>query len=120
MSRILITGSAGFIGFYVAKALMEAGETVIGVDDFNPYYCPALKRARTEILTRDKRFVSLEFDVAEQRAVEDCFQKYAPEIICHMAAQAGVRVPLCKILTHTSGQTSRASSTSLSSPVCCR
>jgi len=94
MSTILITGSAGFIGFYVAKALLEAGETVIGIDDFNPYYCPALKRARTEILCRNQRFVSLEFDLAEQLAVEDCFQKYSPDIVCHMAAQAGVRYSL--------------------------
>ena len=94
MSRILVTGSAGFIGFYVAKALMEAGETVMGVDDYNPYYCPALKRARTEILAGDGRFVFLEFDIADQAAVQHCFQEYAPDIVCHMAAQAGVRYSL--------------------------
>jgi UDP-glucuronate 4-epimerase len=94
MSRILITGSAGFIGFHVAKALMEAGESVIGVDDFNPYYCTALKRARTEILTADKRFVSLEFDLADQDAVENCFRVYSPDVVCNMAAQAGVRYSL--------------------------
>lgn len=94
MSRILVTGSAGFIGFYVAKALLEAGEFVIGVDDYNPYYCPALKRERTEILKAYKHFVPLEFDIAEQSAVERCFQEHAPDRVCNMAAQAGVRYSL--------------------------
>jgi UDP-glucuronate 4-epimerase len=94
MSRILVTGSAGFIGFYVAKALMDAGEFVIGVDDYNPYYCPALKRARTGILSAEKRFVPLEFDLADQAAVERCFRDHRPDIVCHMAAQAGVRYSL--------------------------
>jgi UDP-glucuronate 4-epimerase len=83
-----------FIGFYVAKALMEAGELVIGVDDYNPYYCPALKRARTEILAAHRQFVPLEFDIADQTAVEHCFREHAPDIVCHMAAQAGVRYSL--------------------------
>lgn len=94
MSRILVTGSAGFIGFYVAKALIEAGESVIGVDDYNPYYCPALKRARTDILSAHKGFTPLELDIADQAAVDRCFQEHAPDIVCHMAAQAGVRYSL--------------------------
>jgi UDP-glucuronate 4-epimerase len=94
MSRILVTGSAGFIGFYVAKALMEAGESVIGVDDYNPYYCPALKRARTDILSAHNGFTPLELDIADQAAVDRCFQEHAPDIVCHMAAQAGVRYSL--------------------------
>jgi len=94
MTTILVTGSAGFIGFHVARALLESGETVIGVDDFNKYYAPELKRARTEILTSSRNFVSVEMDLADRAAVKTAFKEYSPEIVCHLAAQAGVRYSL--------------------------
>lgn len=94
MTTILVTGSAGFIGFHVARALLESGETVIGVDDFNKYYAPELKRARTEILTDSRNFVSVEMDLADGEAVKAAFKEYSPEIVCHLAAQAGVRYSL--------------------------
>ena len=94
MSTILVTGSAGFIGFHVAKALLHAGHEVIGADNFNSYYDPALKRARTEILGSYPKFTGLEIDLAERDAVEDCFRDFSPQIVCHLAAQAGVRYSL--------------------------
>ncbi len=94
MSAILVTGSAGFIGFHVAKSLLEAGNTVIGADNFNTYYDPALKRARTEILEQSPKFISLEIDLAEREKVSKSFREFSPEVICHLAAQPGVRYSL--------------------------
>jgi UDP-glucuronate 4-epimerase len=94
MSTILVTGSAGFIGFHVAKALLEAGNSVIGIDNFNLYYAPELKRARDEVLRRSVNYVGLEEDLASREALRSCFETYHPDIVCHLAAQAGVRYSL--------------------------
>lgn len=94
MTTILVTGSAGFIGFHVARALLNAGETVIGVDNFDGYYSPHLKRARCEILVQEPNFISVEKDLADRQAVKDLFAETPPEIVCHLAAQAGVRYSL--------------------------
>jgi len=91
MTTILVTGSAGFIGYYSAKALLEAGHTVIGLDNFNTYYAPALKRARQEELQKYRGFLPFEHDLADLPAIERCFNDYSPELVCHLAAQAGVR-----------------------------
>ena len=94
MAVILVTGSAGFIGFHLAKALLEAGETVIGLDNFNSYYAPELKRARTKILSGQKNFFSVERDLTDRQAIEGLFKDFSPEVVCHLAAQAGVRYSL--------------------------
>ncbi|MBI5571818.1 MAG: NAD-dependent epimerase/dehydratase family protein [Desulfomonile tiedjei] len=94
MPTILLTGSAGFIGFHVAKALLETGARVIGIDDFNPYYSPDLKRARWEILCANDSFVPRELDLADRHGVEKSFRDFSPDLVCHMAAQAGVRYSL--------------------------
>jgi UDP-glucuronate 4-epimerase len=94
MAIVLLTGSAGFIGFYVAKALMESGDRVIGLDNFNTYYAPELKRARTQILAQYGDFVPVEADIANRDSVRKCFEEYSPELIFHSAAQAGVRYSL--------------------------
>ncbi len=94
MSRILLTGSAGFIGFFVAKALLQRGDTVIGVDNFGDYYDPSLKRARNNILSEYKQFVSVEIDLGDNGLVTKCFDDHKPELVCHLAAQAGVRYSL--------------------------
>jgi UDP-glucuronate 4-epimerase len=91
MTTVLVTGSAGFIGYYVAKALLEAGHAVIGFDNFNTYYAPALKRARHEFLRKYEGFVPLEHDLTDLPAIVRCFKEYSPELVCHLAAQAGVR-----------------------------
>ncbi|MGP8281507.1 MAG: NAD-dependent epimerase/dehydratase family protein [Desulfomonilaceae bacterium] len=94
MSTILVTGTAGFIGFYVAKSLLGRGLTVIGVDNFNPYYSPELKTARDEILRKNRNFVSSNADISDLKSVETIFKDYRPSIVCHLAAQAGVRYSL--------------------------
>lgn len=91
MSTILVTGSAGFIGSYVARALLEKGETVIGLDNFNEYYCPDLKKARTESLAGNTGFVRIEGDLTERGTIDKIFRDHSPDVVCHMAAQAGVR-----------------------------
>jgi len=91
---VLVTGSAGFIGFHVSEALLARGARVVGLDNYNDYYSPALKRARDRELRRHPGFVSLELDLVDRAGLESLFQEYRPERICHLAAQAGVRYSL--------------------------
>ncbi|MFH0959914.1 MAG: NAD-dependent epimerase/dehydratase family protein [Pseudomonadota bacterium] len=94
MSTTIVTGSAGFIGFHVSQALLGRGEVVIGLDDFNSYYDPQLKIARDEILRKQSNFVSLNMDISDLATLKTVFNKYNPSIVCHLAAQAGVRYSL--------------------------
>ncbi len=94
MSTIMVTGAAGFIGFYVAQALLDQGETVVGLDDFNSYYDPRLKIAREDILKRHSNFVSINVDISDLGPIETIFRNYSPSVVCHLAAQAGVRYSL--------------------------
>ncbi len=90
----LVTGSAGFIGFHVAQALLAQGARVVGLDNFNDYYSPALKHDRDLELRRHPNFVSTTADLADLPALEALFQSHQPQKICHLAAQAGVRYSL--------------------------
>jgi UDP-glucuronate 4-epimerase len=92
MSRILVTGAAGFIGFWTAKALAEKGHDVVGIDNFNSYYDPALKRARAELLKGVCPV--LEADVSDREAMGRIFDAQKLDKVCHLAAQAGVRYSL--------------------------
>lgn len=92
--KILVTGAAGFIGFFTAKALLERGDDVIGVDNLNDYYDPALKRARLAQLQGRPGFRFLEADIADRPAMEALFASERPERAVHLAAQAGVRYSL--------------------------
>lgn len=94
MSTIMVTGTAGFIGFYVARALLGEGATVIGIDNFNPYYSPELKTARDEILRKNRNFVSINADISDLSSVNAIFSEHKPALVCHLAAQAGVRYSL--------------------------
>ncbi len=97
MTRVLVTGCAGFIGFHVAKALLERGDTVVGVDSITPYYDPALKRARLRELRKlpsARRFTFHKADIADYQAMERIFRKHKPGKVCHLAAQPGVRYSL--------------------------
>ena len=94
MSTIMVTGAAGFIGFHVAQALLDQGETVVGLDNFNSYYDPRLKIAREDILKRHSNFVSINVDISDLGPIETLFRNYSPSVVCHLAAQAGVRYSL--------------------------
>lgn len=91
---ILLTGAAGFIGFHVAQALLARGDEVIGLDNLNDYYDPALKRARLEQLRGRNGFRFFEVDIAEPEAVKAAVGTADVRRIIHLAAQAGVRYSL--------------------------
>lgn len=96
--KVLLTGSAGFIGFHTAKALLERGDTVIGFDNFNEYYDPELKKARNAILEEYDNFTIIRGDLKNNDELRSAFDalyeipdtKYDIRV-CHLAAQAGVR-----------------------------
>jgi UDP-glucuronate 4-epimerase len=88
---ILVTGSAGFIGQAVCTALLERGESVVGMDNFNDYYEPQLKRDRVKRIASSERFSQIEADVADRTALAALFTRFRPRRIVHLAAQAGVR-----------------------------
>ncbi len=94
MKPILVTGAAGFIGFHVARALLERGRPVIGVDNINDYYDPVLKLARVDLLQGLPGFEFLKMDIADRPAMEGLFARAKPEFVIHLAAQAGVRYSL--------------------------
>lgn len=94
--NILVTGVAGFIGFHVAKRLLERGDTVVGVDVVNDYYDPALKEARLEILDHtaggaNSAWTFIRADLADAPTVASCFAAHRFDRVIHLAAQAGVR-----------------------------
>lgn len=88
---ILVTGAAGFIGYHVARELLEAGRSVVGLDSLNPYYDPALKRARLDLLTPRSRFSFVHGDLADRSATAELFATHRFPVVIHLAAQAGVR-----------------------------
>lgn len=89
--KILVTGTAGFIGFHIALRLLERGDDVIGVDNVNDYYDTRLKEARLDRLRDYKGFTEVRQDIADRQAMEELFRTHQPQRVCHMAAQAGVR-----------------------------
>ena len=92
--KILVTGAAGFIGFHTAKVLLERGEEVVGLDNFNDYYDVALKDARAAILDTYDNFRMVRIDLADRDAMESLFEKEKFTKVVHLAAQAGVRYSL--------------------------
>ncbi len=94
MKKVLVTGAAGFIGYHVASRLLERGDLVLGLDNLNDYYDVSLKEDRLAMLEPHPRFSFRRLDVADRTAVEDLFRTERPEIVIHLAAQAGVRYSL--------------------------
>ena len=88
---ILVTGAAGFIGFHAARRLLAEGRNVVGLDNLNSYYDPALKRARLDILRADSRFSFVQADLADRASMRELFGKHRFARVLHLAAQAGVR-----------------------------
>lgn len=92
--KFLVTGAAGFIGFHTAKYLLDRGDEVVGLDNVNAYYDPALKEARLAQLTSRNGFSIHRIDLADRPAVEALFRNDKPQRVIHLAAQAGVRYSL--------------------------
>ena len=91
---ILVTGGAGFIGSHVAKKLIGLGAKVIIVDNLNGYYDPELKNARLTTLLKNLPFKLYKIDIAEPEGIKKVFSENKIDLVCHEAAQAGVRYSL--------------------------
>ena len=94
--KIFITGSSGFIGFHLSKKLLDKGHNVCGFDSMNSYYDIKIKKARFQILTKYKKFSFTKGKLENQKVLTNSIIKFKPEIIIHLAAQAGVRYSIEK------------------------
>jgi UDP-glucuronate 4-epimerase len=92
--RILVTGSAGFIGFHVSKRLLSRGDEVFGIDNLNTYYDVSLKEARLAQLQKETGFHFQKLDICDAEGMRCLFDEVKPERVVHLAAQAGVRYSL--------------------------
>jgi UDP-glucuronate 4-epimerase len=94
VNPILVTGAAGFIGFHVAKRLLDDGRTVVGTDNLNSYYDPKLKEARLAELAKYPGFTFVKLDLADRAGMVALFAEQKFPYVVHLAAQAGVRYSL--------------------------
>jgi len=92
--RALVTGAAGFIGFHLSRRLLADGYQVVGVDNMNDYYDPAIKASRLDMLKSDPKFTFMQTDLADKPALEQIFRDTQIEVVVNLAAQAGVRYSL--------------------------
>ncbi|MEW6621786.1 MAG: NAD-dependent epimerase [Bacillota bacterium] len=90
-SKILITGTAGFIGFHLSQYLINNNYSVIGIDNLNDYYEPELKQSRLKILNKNNNFTFHKVNLKDKPAVGNIFDTYRPDYVINLAAQAGVR-----------------------------
>ena len=89
--KILVTGSAGFIGYHVSKKLLEAGWSVFGIDNLNSYYSVQIKKNRIRELTKNVKFKFKKIDLINYKKIYKLVSANNIKIIVHLAAQAGVR-----------------------------
>lgn len=89
--RILVTGGAGFIGSHLCEALLDRGEQVLALDNFNDFYDPAIKRKNIDPALAHPSFTLREGDIRDQELVDECMASFKPQAIVHLAAMAGVR-----------------------------
>jgi UDP-glucuronate 4-epimerase len=89
--KVLVTGAAGFVGSALSLRLLERGDTVIGIDNHNDYYDPGLKEARLARHASHSNYTHLRIDLADRKAIQECFTTHQPQRVVNLAAQAGVR-----------------------------
>ena len=89
--KVLVTGTAGFIGSYVAERLLDRGDEVVGIDNLNDYYDVTLKKARLARFLDRPGYTHIHADLADRGAIEQAFANHRPQRVVHLAAQAGVR-----------------------------
>lgn len=94
MKKILVTGAAGFIGSHLVERLVERGDRVMGIDSFDPYYDPAVKRGNIAGLIGNPAFHLEEIDICDRRALLAAVRAFEPGVVVHLAARAGVRPSL--------------------------
>ncbi|MHB1224198.1 MAG: NAD-dependent epimerase [Gemmatimonadaceae bacterium] len=94
MTKILVTGAAGFIGYHTAERLLERGDEVVGLDNVNDYYDVRLKEARLARLQRHGKFRLTRMGLEDREGMARFFREERPELVIHLAAQAGVRYSL--------------------------
>lgn len=91
---IVVSGSAGFIGFHLSARLLSEGRRIIGIDNFNAYYSPLVKEARSAILKKNPAYSEYRIDMENYDLLKEIFQDIKADAVCHLAAQAGVRYSL--------------------------
>ena len=89
--KILVTGSSGFIGFHLVKKLLDCNYFVVGIDNHNDYYDPALKEARLSRHAHHQNHTHLRIDLSDRVTIKACFETHKPKRVVKLAAQAGVR-----------------------------
>jgi len=94
MKKILITGGAGFIGYFLSKKLLSDGFEVVGIDNMNDYYDPSLKQARLDQLNSSPGYTFIKMDLADRPVMERLFDTHGFDAVVNLAAQAGVRYSL--------------------------
>ncbi|MBO4245343.1 MAG: GDP-mannose 4,6-dehydratase [Bacilli bacterium] len=96
MNKVLITGAAGFIGYYLSKELIDNNYQVIGIDNLNDYYDVSLKKDRINNISDNKNFIFINEDINNIEQIKNIFIEYKPDIVIHLAAYGGVRYSLEK------------------------
>ena len=87
----LVTGAAGFIGYHLSKRILDAGASVIGIDNMNDYYDVSLKEHRLSFLKDREKFTFIKVDISDKEKLTEIFESYHPDVVVNLAAQAGVR-----------------------------
>ena len=87
----LVTGAAGFIGYHLSKRILDAGASVIGLDNMNDYYDVSLKEHRLSFLKDREKFTFIKVDISDKEKLTEIFESYHPDVVVNLAAQAGVR-----------------------------